>query len=424
MDNTALFTAALQLEYPWKVTNVEFLPDEDNPAKMTLHITVGFEKGAKFIFFYEDGSIWSDEDGNPIECTAHDTVDRTWRHLNFFQYETYIHAKMPKVSDGQGHCPTVQAPWARKNSGFTLLFESWVLELAKHVPVAAIARLVGEHDGRLWRIIKHYVDEARKLKDYSTVASIGMDETSRKGHNYITVVVDLKERNVIFATEGKDHTTVDTFVEDFKAHNGNPDNIRIVTCDMSLGFRKGIADNFPNSQTIIDKFHVIKHANEAVDAVRKAESKENPILKKTKYLWLNNEGNLTDKQLEWKQELMKASRHLKTGRAYAMRVELQDIYEQASDRQTAEARLSKLCTWMMHSRLAEMKKLCRLIKDHWNEILNYFDYKFTNAILEGMNSIIQNVKRRARGFRNTEYFKTMIYLNCSDLDIEAVITIA
>ncbi len=424
MDNTALFTAALQLEYPWKVTNVEFLPDEDNPAKMTLHITVGFEKGAKFIFFYEDGSIWSDEDGNPIECTAHDTVDRTWRHLNFFQYETYIHAKMPKVSDGQGHCPTVQAPWARKNSGFTLLFESWVLELAKHVPVAAIARLVGEHDGRLWRIIKHYVDEARKLKDYSTVASIGMDETSRKGHNYITVVVDLKERNVIFATEGKDHTTVDTFVEDFKAHNGNPDNIRIVTCDMSLGFRKGIADNFPNSQTIIDKFHVIKHANEAVDAVRKAESKENPILKKTKYLWLKNEGNLTDKQLEWKQELMKASRHLKTGRAYAMRVELQDIYEQASDRQTAEARLSKLCTWMMHSRLAEMKKLCRLIKDHWNEILNYFDYKFTNAILEGMNSIIQNVKRRARGFRNTEYFKTMIYLNCSDLDIEAVITMA
>jgi transposase len=424
MDNTALFTAALQLEYPWKVTNVEFLPDEDNPAKMTLHITVGFEKGAKFIFFYEDGSIWSDEDGNPIECTAHDTVDRTWRHLNFFQYETYIHAKMPKVSDGQGHCPTVQAPWARKNSGFTLLFESWVLELAKHVPVAAIARLVGEHDGRLWRIIKHYVDEARKLKDYSTVASIGMDETSRKGHNYITVVVDLKERNVIFATEGKDHTTVDTFVEDFKAHNGNPDNIRIVTCDMSLGFRKGIADNFPNSQTIIDKFHVIKHANEAVDAVRKAESKENPILKKTKYLWLKNEGNLTDKQLERKQELMKASRHLKTGRAYAMRVELQDIYEQASDRQTAEARLSKLCTWMMHSRLAEMKKLCRLIKDHWNEILNYFDYKFTNAILEGMNSIIQNVKRRARGFRNTEYFKTMIYLNCSDLDIEAVITMA
>ena len=424
MNNTSLFTAALQLEYPWKVTNVEFLPDKDKASKMTLHITIGFEKGAKFIFYNEDGSICADENGNPIEYTAHDTVDRTWRHLNFFQYETYIHAKMPKVSDGQGHCPTVKAPWVRKNSGFTLLFESWVLELAKHVPVAAIARLVGENDGRLWRIINHYVDEARKLKDYSEVTSIGMDETSRKGHNYITVVVDLKKRNVIFTTEGKDHTTVNQFVKDFKAHNGNPDNIKIVTCDMSLGFRKGVADNFHNSQTIIDKFHVIKHANEAVDAIRKAESKENPLLKKTKYLWLKNEENLTDKQLEWKRELMKASKHLKTGRAYSMRAELQDIYEQVYDRQIAEVRLHKLCSWMMHSRLPEMKKLCRLIKDHWNEILNYFDYKFTNAILEGMNSIIQNVKRRARGFRNTEYFKTMIYLNCSDLDIEAVITMA
>lgn len=91
---------------------------------MTLHITVGFEKGAKFIFYNEDGSVWTDENDNPIECTAHDTAERTWRHLDFFQYETYIHAKMPKVSDGQ-------APWARKNSGFTLLFEGWVMELAK-----------------------------------------------------------------------------------------------------------------------------------------------------------------------------------------------------------------------------------------------------------------------------------------------------
>lgn len=422
MDNTSLFTAAIQLEYPWKVTNVEFLPDKDKPTGMTLHITVGFEKGAKFIFLNDDGSVWADENGNPIERTAHDTVDRTWRHLNFFQYETYIHAKMPKVSDGQGHCPTVQAPRARKNSGFTLLFESRVMELAKHVPVAAIARLVGKHDGRLWRIIKHYADEARKLEDYSEVTSIGMDETSRKGHNYITVVVDLKERKVIFATEGKDHTTVDQFVKDFKIHKGDPDSIKIVTCDMSPGFRMGVEDNFHNSNTIIDKFHVIKHANEAVDAVRKAESKENPLLKKTRYFWLKNEDNLTDKQLEWKQQLMKASKHLKTGRVYSMRVELQDIYDQAYNRQTAEVRLRKLCTWMMHSRLAEMKKLCGLIRNHRDEMLNYFEYKFTNAIPEGMNSIIQNVKRRARGFRNTEYFKTMIYLNCSNPDIEAVIT--
>ena len=248
-----------------------------------------------------------------------------------------------------------------------------------------------------------------------------MDETSKKGHNYVTVMVDLAGRKVIFTTEGKDHTTVDKFVEDFKQHNGDPAKVKLVTCDMSLGFRKGVRDNFPNSNTIIDKFHVIKHANDAVDTIRKQECKTNELLKGTKYLWLKNDVNLTDEQAAWKCELMKASKHLKTGRAYSMRVTLQDIYEQCLSRKEAEPKLKKLCSWLIRSRLKPMKELCGLIRDHWDEILNYFEYRITNAILEGMNSIIQNIKRRARGFRNNEYFETMIYLNCSKLDIDAVI---
>lgn len=195
------------------------------------------------------------------------------------------------------------------------------------------------NDKRLWRIIDHYVKEACKLEDFSEVSSLGIDETSRKGHNYITVMVDLSERKVIYATEGKDHTTVDQFVADFRQHAGDPDNIRVVTCDMSLGFRKGINENFPNSKTIIDKFHVIKHANEAVDQVRKVESKTDASLKKTKYLWLKNDDNLTDKQRARKEDLLKSTRHLKTARAYAMRVELQDIYEQCWDKESAVTRL-------------------------------------------------------------------------------------
>lgn len=365
--------------------------------------------------------MWADADGKPYETTAHDTIERTWQHLNFFQYKTFIHAKLPRVKDGEGHCPTVQPPWARKGSGFTLLFEALVMELAKHLPVAVIADLVGVTDKRLWRFIRHYVDEARGLKDYSDVSGIGMDETSRKGHNYITVMADLDKRTVLYATEGKDHSAVDRFVADFKAHGGDPDGVRVVTCDMSLGFRKGIADNFRNSETVIDKFHVIKHANEAVDEVRKAESRANGILSGTKYIWLKNSDNLTEGQASKLSELLKASRHLKTGRAYSMRVALQDIYEQCETRLEAEERMGRLCSWMMRSRLEPMKRLCRMIRDHWDEVLNYFEYRVTNSILEGINSIIQNIKRRARGFKNVEYFTTMIYLGCSDLDIDAVI---
>jgi len=256
----------------------------------------------------------------------------------------------------------------------------------------------------------------------SGVEMIGMDETSKKGHNYITVVVDLKTHKVLFVTDGKDASTIDAFAKDFEAHKGDPDKIKIITCDMSLGFEKGIKTHFSNAETIIDKFHVIKHANEAVDKVRKEEVKTNDLLKKTKYLWLKNEYNLTEKQLEKKKSL--STKHLKTARAYAQKVELQDIYETCNDRATAELRLKKLCSWLMHSRLEPMKKFCETLKNHWDKILNYFDHRYTNAVLEGTNSVIQNIKTRARGFRNDEYLKALIYLVLGDLPMEDVLKIA
>ena len=72
----------------------------------------------------------------------------------------------------------------------------------------------------------------------------------------------------------------------------------------------------------------------------------------------------------------------------------------------------------MHSRLEPMKKFCGTLRNHWEEILHYFEHSYTNAILEGLNSLIQNIKRRARGFRNDEYFKTMIYLGCGKLKFD------
>lgn len=412
MDTSNLFTAALNLEKPWFVSKVDFIETNEGSTDKELHIWLSYPENSLFP---------CPVDGCEEMCPIHDHEDREWRHLNFFQYKTYIHAPLPRVRCKKDGVKTVDVSWARKGSGFTLLFEGWVVELAKHLPVDVIAKMVGEHDTRLWRFIRHYTDEARKIDDQSKVTKIGMDETSTKGQNYITVVVDLDERRVLFVTEGKDSSTINRFVQDFKEHGGNPERIEIVTCDMALGFRKGINDNFTNSHTIIDKFHVIKHANDAVDKVRKEEAKTNESLKKTKYIWLKNDEDLSDKQRAKKESLMK--KHLKTSRAYSMKVELQDIYETSQNRAEAEQHLRKLCSWMMHSRLPQMKQLCGTIRNHWEEILNYFDTKYTNAILEGMNSIIQNVKRRARGFRNTAYFQTMIYLVCGKLDYNAVINV-
>lgn len=249
MDTTSLFTAALQLSDPWRVSGVEFRDGAD--CKRELHITIGFASGSRF-HCPEAGR-------GEASCPAHDARERVWRHLNFFQYKAFIHAGVPRVACPEHGVRAVPVPWARPGSGFTLLFEAMVVE-----------------------------------------------------------------RNVVCVVPGKDSSTVGRFARDFMDHNGDPGRVRLAACDMSLGFAKGIREHLPNAAKAVDKFHVVKHANEAVDKVRKAEARDRPVLRNTKYVWLRNEASLTDPQLEVKRNL--AKQRLKTARACGMRECLQDIY--------------------------------------------------------------------------------------------------
>ena len=230
---------------------------------------------------------------------------------------------MPRVTCPEHGVRTVPAPWARPGSGFTLLFEAWAVEMARHLPVSTLAGQLDETDTRLWRFISHYVDEARGLEDHTGVEAIGVDGTSRKGRNCITVIAGLVEHDVTDVTPGRDSTTVERFAGDFMDHDGVPGRVRLVTCGMSRGFQKDIREHLPHVRRIIDKFHVARHANEAVDKVRKAEGRENGLLKRTKYLWLGNEAALSDLRLETKRGLTR--QRLKTARACRMREVLQGI---------------------------------------------------------------------------------------------------
>ena len=410
MDTTPLFARALNLAHPWQVSSVRFLPAPDNPDSLELHIVLDYEKNSHFP---------CPTSGCGALCPVHDYAERTWRHLNFFQYKTFIHARLPRIKCRDHGVQTVDVSWARKGSGFTLLFEGWILELSGHMPISVLANMVDEHDTRLWRFIKSYTKAARSLEDYKNVRGVGVDETSRRGRNYITVGVSHDDGRVLFVTEGNDSAAIARFAEDFKEHGGNPANVDFVTSDMSAAFLKGVGEQFPKSLKIIDHFHVIKQANDAVDEVRREEVKSKGELKKTKYLWLSGDHRLSDEDIAWRASLLK--KRLKTCRAYGMRVELQKIYAESRDRAEAESRLRKLCGWMMRSRLDRMKTLCGTLRSHWEEILNYFDHPRTNAVLEGVNSMIQWIKRRARGFRNLGYFETIIYLTCGKLNYDALL---
>jgi transposase len=177
---------------------------------------------------------------------VHDTEAKTWRHMDFFQHKAFLHARVPRARCPEHGVHLVAVAWARPDSGFTLLFEALLIEFATVMPVAKVAALTREHDTRIWRVLEHHVESARAGMDCSGVQKVGMDETSaRKGQDYVTTFMDLDTRRVVFATEGRDHATVEEFAADLAAHGGDPARVADTSSDMSTAFIKGIGRTCP-----------------------------------------------------------------------------------------------------------------------------------------------------------------------------------
>ena len=183
---------------------------------------------------------------------------------------------------------------------------------------------------------------------------------------------------------------------------------------MSPAFIKGVADNFTNAHLTFDKFHIIQIINKAVDEVRRQEQQEHPELIKTRYIWLKNPQNLKASQRNKLEHLSLSKLNLKTARAYRMRLAFQDFFSQPAE--AAELLLKKWYYWATHSRLQPMKEAAYTIKRHWSGILRWFTSRINNGILEGINSLIQAAKARARGYRTSKNLISMIYLIAGKLN--------
>ena len=251
----SLFEQALCVKNPWFIENISF----DEKLKK-LDIYIDFKRGASFHYEDKDLNISGD-------FKAYDTLKKTWRHLNFFEHETYLHARVPRIKITDKNIRKIKVPWEGVNTGFTLLLEAFILQFAKHLPVNVLSKMVKVSNYKIWSILEKYVDETLKTNDYSEVTAVGVDETSsKKGHNYISLFVDLNKKKTIFIAEGKDSDTIKQFKDDLEAHKGSTENIRDVSCDMSKAFIKGVSENLPNASITFDKFHIMKIINKSVDS--------------------------------------------------------------------------------------------------------------------------------------------------------------
>ena len=267
MQDTTLLQQALGIAPPWSVIGSDF----DHAARR-LDIHIDFAAGSRFPC----------PTCAAAECPAYDTEQMTWRHLNFFQHQAYLHARVPRVRCTGCGVRKIGVPWARPDSGFTLLFEALIMALVSAMPVNTVARMVGKHETKLWRVLHHYVGRARARNDLSTVTRVAIDETAaRHGHDYVTLFVDIDQARVTSVTGGKDAGTVAQFAADLTAPGGAPEAIAEVCIDMSPAFIKGTADSLPNAAVTFDKFHAVKIVNDAVDQVRRIEQKGQTALSGT-----------------------------------------------------------------------------------------------------------------------------------------------
>jgi len=420
MITEAAFAQLLQLDECWKVVSAEY-EAEPLPGRFS-------------IFVQETAALWPKQRCPEPTCggvrvVCHDHVEtRSWRHLDAFGKPTQVVCSPPR-----GRCTAcgkvwrIPVPWEGAAKHFTKDFEAFALALMREMPMKRAGEILGESDTRLWRMLFAHIAQARQRLDLADLVSLGVDEmSSRKGHHYLTVFADLMARRVVFATEGKDHSTFERFCEDLLAHNGHPKAITQVAIDLSAAYQKGVRENLGNAQTVFDPFHVSALVSTAVDEVRRLEAREGSLgvrdsLKGSVYLFRKNPESLTPGQTE---ELSNLDlKHLATGVAYLVRLELRDIYQTARTHEKARYRLENWLNWAQAkcdrwgSALAPLAKAVTTIRKNLDGVLNHWLGELSTAFMEGLNSVFSAVKRKARGYRSSEYMTAMLYFVAGKLPL-------
>ena len=396
------YAQLLGLNPPWKVIDVHL-----NIQKLRVDIHVS----------YDGDHGCCPECG--VECKVYDqSTERSWRHLDTMQFGTYLRSKSPRIKCQEHGVKTVSLPWAAKHSGFTLLFEAFairVLQASRSTQDAG--RLLGVNWHQLQNIMDRAVERGLARRDSEEITWIGMDEKSfRKGHNYISVINDLENRRVLEVVEGREGDAANRLI--IKALDEKQREMVCGVCiDMSAPYIKAIREHLPHADIVHDKFHISQHLGNAVDKTRRIEHAKlqkqgDQSLTNTKYAWLRGMENLSDEALARLKMIGRAE--LDVSKAWYLK-ELFKHFWSRRDRNYATRYFEFWTNEVKSSGVVEMKKVARMLKKHFHNILTYFDCYITNAFSEGINSKIQALKANARGFRNFQNYRTRILFFCGKL---------
>lgn len=311
-----------------------------------------------------------------------------------------------------GKVRQAEVAFADTRRGYTRSFERYVLDLSRHMTIKDVAKHLGVGWDTVKDIQKRNLTRRFRKPRLKHLRRIAIDEISiGRGHQYLTVVLDLDDGAVVFVGQGKGAEALDPF---WRRLRGSRAKIKAVATDMSAAYTAAVEKNLPKATHVYDRFHVIKLFNEKLsqfrrDVQREAETMlQKAVLKGTRWLLLKNPENLDPEKNEHRRlaEALALNKPLAT--AYYMKEDLRQIWEQPGKREADKF----LTDWIARARcsgIAMLKRFAETLVEHRAGILAYYDCRITTAALEGTNNKIRTMQRQAYGFRDREFFQLKIY---------------
>jgi len=399
MIKTDLFQQLLDLGCDWKIQDI--LVNKD------------FKEIDIYVHYTKSTCIFP---GTDEEFDLYDFgSSRRVRHLDLFEYKTFINVRFPRVKNSKGDVRTIETDWIDKRVSFTYLFEKKVLEtLDMSKNQTKTAAYFDTTFDIVHSIMTRGVERGLRRRDFIGMWALGIDEKSYgNGQKYITVLSDPVTHRVLDIIEGR---TTDDALEliSWTVPPAQLDKIELVAMDMWQPFMNAVGEIIPDADIVHDKFHTAKYLNKGVDNVRKQEVKEQEILKNNKYLFMKNKENWTEKQRDKFEQINQIN--LITAQAWKMKENFKEIYN-LGRKQLCLSFFKKWYTDIVESDIKPMIKVADTILNHLKGVINSAVTYITNSAAENLNGQIQVVKTVGRGFASVEGYRNSILFFFGKLDM-------
>jgi transposase len=405
VNDTDLYRHLLGLESPWTVAKV-------NLSVETQRVEVFVE--------HPKGQKWPCPACGELLPVYDHSEERVWRHLDSCQFQTFLHAKPPRVKCPKDGVRQVLLPWAEPKARFTLLFERLAIDVMRVTHIKAAQQILRISWDEAWHILYRAVQRGLIRKKPRLIQHLGVDEKSiARGQKYFTLVCDLDLGTVEHIGDGRNRRSFESYLETLT--DEQLEAIVAIAMDMHEAYVQAALAKIPDAERkiVFDLYHIMQHMGGAVDEVRRKEHKAlaaegDDRLARTRYMWLYGKEKVPRKY--WTSFYLLRKSDLLTARAWALKESLRRLwrYKRLS---AAKSHWKSWYFWATHCRLEPVKKVAKMLKTRLTQVFNYFTHRITNALSEGINSKVEAIKNTARGFRNPERFKIMIWFRLGGLDL-------